>query len=55
MPSSVDYRMLCIDSGERAVEDCVNVGYFPVNISIPVIECHIHSKEKEYFDIHYAW
>ncbi|QQS35854.1 MAG: PBP1A family penicillin-binding protein [Ignavibacteriales bacterium] len=55
MPSSVDYRMLCIDSGERAVEDCVNVGYFPVNISLPVFECHIHSKEKEYFDIHYAW
>ncbi len=55
MPSSVDYRMLCIDSGERAVEDCVNVGYFLVNVSIPVIECHIHSKEKEYFDIHYAW
>lgn len=55
LPSSVDYRMLCIDSGERAVNDCVNVGYFPVNITLPVIDCHIHSKEQEYFDIHYAW
>lgn len=55
IPESVDYRLLCIDSGERAVSDCINTAYFPVNITLPVLECHIHSIEKEYYDIHYAW
>lgn len=54
-PSEIKDTVLCLDSGELAVANCIHKGIFPVNTNKLPPECSIHSLKREKFDIHYGW
>jgi 1A family penicillin-binding protein len=54
-PEEVKDIELCLDSGEIAIDSCINKGIFPVNTDKLPPECSIHSKNRKIYDIHYGW
>ena len=54
-PLAVRDTLLCLESGELAMDKCLKKKIFPVNFDKLPSECSVHGNKKDYFDVYHGW